>query len=95
MTGRVRCPKCGRADNLWEAVSVPGWRSIDEFQKPGRDRDVDWGDAEADGWASPSVGCGECGWEGERDGFERIGTDGEPLVPVHPAQLDIEGVPPS
>jgi hypothetical protein len=91
---RHRCPHCHKSINLWEAVTVQGWRSIDEYldaaPDPGRDdRDVDWSTAEQDGWASPEVGCGECVWDGQRDQLQAIGIDGEPLPTVHPQQMEI------
>jgi hypothetical protein len=85
-----QCPKCGEVGTLWEAVTVPGWRSIDQHLDPTGDRDIDWYDAERDSWASPEMGCGECGWEGTRSELSAIGIDGKPLPVIHPNQLAIE-----
>jgi len=74
------CPNCRRDDGLWEAVEVPGWRSIDAHGNPTRlQREVDWSYAEP----TAEVGCAECSWEGLRSELLR---DGVPLPSVHPRQ---------
>lgn len=86
---RHRCPSCLKEDGLWEAVTVPGWRSLDAYLRPTGESDFDRTHAERDDFANPSFGC-SCGWEGSRDALEVLGIDGAPLAPVHPDQLQIE-----
>lgn len=84
------CPKCKKDNGLWESVTVQGWRSIDANLQPTHDRDIDWGTAESDGWASPEVGCCECEWTGDRNALVTLGVDGEPLPFIHEGQTRIE-----
>lgn len=92
MSEHYECPRCGKSVSLWEGVTVSGWRSIDDQLKPcsatGLDRDVDWYDAEPDG----TVGCAECGWEGNRLRKIVLGIDGQPLPEQIPGQITIDEV---
>lgn len=88
-----QCPKCGQLETLWEAVTVPGWRSINKHLEPEGDREVVWSDAEFDGWASAEVGCVACSWEGSRIELVAVGIDGNPLPIIHPSQMNLEESP--
>jgi hypothetical protein len=84
-----QCPACSRPGTLWEAVMVPGWRSINQHLDPEGDRDIDWPDAEP--WGRDcEIGCVACGWEGSVAELVAIGIDGKPLPVVHPEQTVIE-----
>lgn len=82
-----RCPRCGRSDNLYALVEVPGWIAVDihlDDVTPahGPDRDVDWFQVERIG----EFGCGECEWEGRKDDFDARDHNGDPLPVIHPQQ---------
>jgi hypothetical protein len=70
---------------LWESVSIPGWRSVNDELEPVGDREAEWENATSDEF----FGCAECQWEGGRRQLENLGIDGEPLPVPIPGQLEI------
>ena len=85
-----RCPNCKQSDRLWREVEVEttGWEDVNDRLEISGDRDVDDWD-----WitATPTgdYGCSHCDWKGRQGALERVGIDGEPLVPPIPGQLEI------
>ena len=77
------CPKCQRGDRLWQGVTIQGWVDIDTYleREGAPETDFAWYDNEN------QYGCGECGWEGIKQGLTVHGLDDKPLPVIHPNQL--------